>query len=82
MNDENKVYYLAGKKSIKLETFEQLNKGWSTATAGYIMSTKKNPGENGNHRNVVLGDGYDIGMILTGKDLAGPAIKLPDKGIE
>ena len=78
LHDANKVYYIVGQKRIILEKMEQL-KDWSTAKEGYVMGTKKNPLENGSHRNVILGDKPDIGMILTQKCIAGQAIKLPDK---
>ena len=61
---------------------EQLSKEWLTAKEGYVMGTKKNPTENGSHRNVIQADNSDIGMILTQECLAGPAIKLPDRSLE
>ena len=82
LNDDNRVYYLVGRKSIILETKEQLQKEWLTAKEGYVIGTQKNPTESGSHRNVIQADNSDIGMILTQECLAGPAIKLPDKSLE
>lgn len=80
LSDENKVYYIVGRKR-NIEFFETF-KEWSTAKEGYVMGTRKNPLENGSHRNVILGENSDIGMILTMKCIAGPAIMLPSKPLE